>query len=268
MRAIGLVAAFVCNTGRETAFEQARPRPVLNIAHRGASGEYPENTLPAFAAAIEAGAQMCELDAQLTRDGAVVVIHDETVDRTTNGRGAVAAMNLAEIQRLDAGVRFGARFAGTPVPTLEEVLSLVKGRCALNVELKSAGVEREVCRLLREHEALSSSLVSSFDWEALAQARRLEPAVRLGVLAARSTGAMLETAARLGAVSVNPRVNLVTAALVVRAHRGGFKVLVWTVDNGANIERMIALGVDGIMTNYPARLALRLSAAAHCRKRK
>ncbi len=143
---------------------------MLIIAHRGASGEFPENTLPAFAAAIEAGAQMCELDVQLTRDGAAVVIHDETVDRTTNGTGAVAAMSLAEIRRLDAGVKFGARFAGTRIPTLEEVLTLVRGRCALNVELKSAGVEREVCRLLRAHEALSSTtIVSSFDWDALAR---------------------------------------------------------------------------------------------------
>jgi len=235
---------------------------LLNIAHRGASGEFPENTLPAFAAAIEAGAQMCELDAQLTRDGAAIVIHDETVDRTTNGTGAVAAMSLAEIRRLDAGVTFGARFAGTLVPTLQEVLTLVRGRCALNVELKSAGVEREVCRLLREHEALSSTLVSSFDWDALAQARRLEPALRLSVLADRSPDAMFETAQRLGASSVNPRVNLVTEALVARAHRGGFKVLVWTVDNAAKIDQMIELGVDGIMTNYPARLAARLRAAA------
>jgi glycerophosphoryl diester phosphodiesterase len=235
---------------------------LLNIGHRGASGEFPENTLPAFAAAIEAGAQMCELDVQLSRDGIAVVIHDDTVDRTTNGVGAVAAMSMAEIRALDAGIRCGARFAGTRVPTLEEVLTLAAGRCALNVELKSADVEREVCRLLRAHGVLAETLVSSFDWNALAAARRLEPSLPLGVLAGGRVDAMFETAVRLGAAAVVSRFNLVTRAVVERAHRGGFKLLVWTVDQAATIERMIALGVDGIMTNYPARLAARLALRA------
>ncbi len=228
---------------------------MLIIAHRGASGEFPENTLPAFAAAIEAGAQMCELDVQLTGDAVAVVIHDETVDRTTNGTGAVAAISLAQVRRLDAGVKFGAAFAGTRIPTLEEVLTLVKGRCALNVELKSPGVEREVCRLLRAHVRINDTLVSSFDWNALAAARRLEPALRLGVLAEGDFDTMLQTASRLRAVSVNPRFDLVTPALVEKAHRAGFKLLAWTVDQVEELKRIVALGVDGIMTNYPARLA-------------
>ena len=119
---------------------------VLNIAHRGASGKFPENTLPAFAAAIEAGAQMCELDAQLTRDGTAVVIHDETVDRTTNGRGAVAAMSLAEIRRLDAGVRnsvstiFGyigviiaALLAGAQIGLDVQKLALIAGGLSVGI---------------------------------------------------------------------------------------------------------------------------------------
>ena len=111
---------------------------MLNIAHRGASGRFPENTLAAFAAAIEAGAQMCELDVQLTRDGAVVVMHDDTVDRTTDGRGAVRGMTLEELKRLDAGVRFGNEFSGERIPTLEEVFALTRGRCGLNIEIKAA----------------------------------------------------------------------------------------------------------------------------------
>jgi glycerophosphoryl diester phosphodiesterase len=232
---------------------------LLNIAHRGASGDFPENTLPAFAAAIEAGAQMCELDVQLTADAAVVVIHDETVNRTTNGAGAVSAMTLAEIRRLDAGHKFGAGFAGARVPALEEVLELVKGRCRLNVELKSPGVEREVYRLLRAHGAIAGTIVSSFDWDALAAVRRLEPALSIGVLADRGAEAMFEAAADLRAISVNPRHNMVTPAIVERAHRIGLTVLVWTVDKPAEMRRMIALGVDGIMTNYPGRLSALLS---------
>ena len=233
---------------------------MLIIAHRGSSREFPENTLPAFAAAIDAGARMCELDVQLTRDGAAVVIHDDSVDRTTDGTGPVAAMTLAEIRRLDAGINFGAAFAGTRIPTLEEVLMLVRGCCALNVELKSPGVEHEVCRLLRAHERVNDTIVSSFDWDALAAARRLEPDLGLGILAETNPEAMFETAMRLHAASVHPRFDLVTPPMVERAHRAGLKLLVWTVDSVADIKRMMSLGVDGIMTNYPGRLAAILAA--------
>src|SRR5260370_17184395 len=140
---------------------------------------------------------MCEVDVQLTRDGIAIVIHDETVNRTTNGVGAVAAMSLAELRALDAGIRFGAAFAGTRVPTLEEVLTLAKGRCALNVELKSADVEREGCRLLRAHGAISETIVSSFDWDALAAARGLGASLPLGVLADKPPDALLAAAALL-----------------------------------------------------------------------
>ncbi len=228
---------------------------MLNIAHRGASGDFPENTLVAFAAAIEAGAQMCELDAQLSADGVAVVIHDDTVDRTTGGRGAVAAMSLAQLRGLDAGRKFGAAFAGARIPTLEEVIVLTKGRCALNVELKGANVQSEVCRLLRAHGVTNDTIVSSFDWNALAAARQIDPGLRLGVLADRNAAAMLQAARRLGAVSVNPRYDLVSPALVKQAHDERLQVLVWTVDKPARMRAMIELGVDGIMTNYPARLA-------------
>jgi glycerophosphoryl diester phosphodiesterase len=235
---------------------------LLIIAHRGASGDFPENTLAAFRAAIDAGAQMCELDVQLSADGVAMVIHDDTVDRTTDGRGAVGAMSLAELQRLDAGRRFGAAFAGERIPTLEEVLVLVKGRCALNVELKGAGVESEVCRLLRAHDALTETIVSSFQWQSLAAARELEPALRLGVLADRRADAMLEAAIELRATSVNPRYDMVRPALVEGAHRAGLKMLVWTIDKAARMRQMMAMGVDGIMTNYPARLAETMAGAA------
>ncbi len=221
---------------------------LLNIAHRGASGDFAENTLAAFEAAIAAGADMCELDVQLTADGAAVVIHDDTVDRTTGGRGAVKAMTLAQIRALDTA-------DGAGIPTLEEVLQLVRGRCGLNVELKAPGVQDEVCRLLRGHDAIASTIVSSFDWDALAAARRIDPQLSLGVLADRRAEAMFTAACELRAASVHPRHDLVSEAMVARAHRMGFKVLVWTVDRPGRMRRLMAMGVDGIMTNYPARLA-------------
>ena len=170
------------------------------------------------------------------------------------------SMTLAQLRCLDAGRRFGASFAGTRVPTLEEVVELAGGRCALNVELKGAGVQDEVCRVLREHGAIGDTIVSSFDWNALAAARKIEPGLRIGVLADRRCDAMLEAAAQLRAVSVNPRHDLVTGGLVQAAHGAGFKVLVWTVDRPARMRQMIAAGVDGIMTNYPARLAALMAA--------
>ncbi len=116
---------------------------MLNIAHRGASGTFPENTLSAFRAAIDAGADMCELDVQLTRDGTVVVIHDDTVDRTTDGNGEVAELTLEEIKRLDAGAKFkGGALKDERIPTLDEVFALTTGKCGLNIELKGAGVEQ------------------------------------------------------------------------------------------------------------------------------
>src|SRR5271163_557627 len=125
-------------------------RGVLNIAHRGASGDFPENTLRSFDAAIAAGAAMCELDVQVTADGVLVVIHDDTLDRTTDGDGKVAAVRLAALQRLDAGRWRGPQFAGEHVPALREVFNLVNGKCALNVELKAGGIAADVCELIRE----------------------------------------------------------------------------------------------------------------------
>jgi glycerophosphoryl diester phosphodiesterase len=228
---------------------------VLNIAHRGASGTSPENTLAAFRAAIAAGAAMCELDVQATRDHALVVIHDDTVDRTTDGQGAVEEMTLAELKRLDAGIRFrGGPQREEPIPTLDEVFAATAGQCALNIELKSGQVEKEVVALMRKWKALEISMVSSFDWGRLARIRELEVAVRIGVLAEKNVPRMFDAAARLSAYAINPRFDLVTSELCNTAHTRGLKVLVWTVDAPELMRLLIGLGVDGIMTNYPARL--------------
>ena len=228
---------------------------MLNIAHRGASARFPENTLAAFRAAIEAGADMCELDVQITRDGALAVIHDDKVDRTTDGNGAVAAYSLAELKRLDAGVRFGSQFKGEPVPTLEEVFDLMAGRCGLNIELKAPGVELGVSELIRRRGAIGSSLVSSFDWEALARLRHMAPEIRVGPLASRWPARLLGAATEMKADAIHPRFDIVTEDLCVAAHCRGINVYTWTVDEPAVMRKLIADGVDGIMTNYPERLA-------------
>ncbi len=228
---------------------------LLNIAHRGASGTCPENTLRAFMTAAETGAAMCELDVQVARDGALVVIHDETVDRTTDGHGRVAEMTLQELKLLDAGVRFGARFAGERIPTLEEVFDTLGDRCGLNLELKDGGADAPVSRMVRARRAYETTIVSSFDWDTLGRVRAIDPSIRIGVLSDQRADTMIAAARALGAWAVNPRYDLCTAELVIEARRHGLKVLAWTVDEPALMRRMIANGVDGIMTNYPARLS-------------
>lgn len=230
-------------------------RSVMNIAHRGASGTFPENTLAAFRAAIEAGARMCELDVQLSRDRAVVVMHDDTVDRTTDGHGAVADLTLAELRRLDAGARFkDGAIRGERVPTLDEVFEAVAGRCALNVELKEAGFEREVAAIMRKWTAIADSAVSSFDWRALETVRAIEPEIKIGVLAEKNPDKLISAAVRMRAYSVNPRYDMATREFCDRAHREGLMVLTWTVDAPELMRYVIDAGVDGIMTNYPERL--------------
>ena len=226
----------------------------LNIAHRGSSGTHPENTLTAFLAAADEGAQMCELDVQATRDGAVVVMHDETVDRTTDGHGAVAQLTLAEIRHLDAGAKFDAKFSGERVPTLDEVMKAVSGKLGLNIEIKEGAVERQVCELMRSHDALTTSIVSSFEWKALEAVRAIDPAIRVGLLAEKNPAALLDGAVAMRAYAVNPRYDMVDAEFCREAHARGLAVLVWTVDAPAAMRILIDAGVDGIMTNYPARL--------------
>jgi glycerophosphoryl diester phosphodiesterase len=230
---------------------------MLMIAHRGASALYPENTLRAFIAAAGLGADMCEFDVRMTRDGEVVVIHDATVNRTTNGRGRVAAMNAEAIRRLDAGVRFGAEFRAEPIPTLAEVAAALGARggegcgwrCGMDVELKERGLEGRVCDILRERGAIEGAIVSSFDWDQLKIVAAQEPGLRLALLGEKAPAALLKAAAAMNAFAIAPRSDIADGALCAEAHRLGLAVYVWTVDDAPTMRRLMAAGVDGIMTN-------------------
>jgi glycerophosphoryl diester phosphodiesterase len=197
---------------------------------------------------------MCEFDVRMTRDGEVVVIHDATVNRTTGGRGTVAAMDLAALKRLDAGARFGSNFRAERIPTLDEVAAALGGRCGMDVELKAARLEQNVCEILRRHGVTDSAVVSSFDWDQLKIIAEAEPGIRLALLANEEPAAMLEAAVAMRAYAAAPRFNLVNRELCAEAHSRGLKVLTWTVDRRGPMSRFIADGVDGIMTNYPERL--------------
>lgn len=227
---------------------------MLTIAHRGASALCPENTLRAFIAAADAGADMCEFDVRMTSDGEVVVIHDATVNRTTDGRGRVATISTAAIKRLDAGVRFGAEFRGERIPTLDEVAAALRGRCGLDVELKAGGLERRVCGILHGCGAIESAIVSSFDWDQLKIVAAQEPELRLALLGEKNSAPLLEAASAMHAHAIAPRFDIADAQLCAEAHRRGLAVYVWTVDDEAAMRQLMAAGVDGIMTNHPQRL--------------
>jgi glycerophosphoryl diester phosphodiesterase len=228
---------------------------VLNMAHRGASGTFPENTLSAFRAAIDAGADMCELDVQLTRDGAVVVIHDDTVDRTTDGKGEVAELTLAELKQLDAGARFkDGTLKDERIPTLDEVFGVTAGRCGLNIELKAGGLEHQVAQTMQARGAFKDSIVSSFEWEYLKKIQQLHFNVRIALLADDKPVDLMMNAVAMRAHAINPRWDMVTADLCKAAHERGLKVYTWTVDADARMRALIECGVDGIMTNFPERL--------------
>lgn len=227
---------------------------MLMIAHRGASALYPENTLRAFIAAADLGADMCELDVRMTRDREVVVIHDATVNRTTNGRGRVGAMNAVAIKRLDAGVRFGAEFRDEPIPTLAEVAAALGRGCGIDVELKERGLEGRVCDILRERGVIESAIVSSFDWDQLKIVAEQAPGLRLALLGQKAPAALLRAAAAMHAFAIAPRSDIADGALCAEAHRLGLAVYVWTVDDAPTMRRLMTAGVDGIMTNNLERL--------------
>jgi glycerophosphoryl diester phosphodiesterase len=225
------------------------------IAHRGASGTCPENTLPAFRRAVEIGATMIELDVQLTRDGEPVVIHDWTLDRTTSGRGTVRRRTLDEITALDAGRWFGREFAGTRVPTLDQVLAEIPIR--INVELKAAGddgLERRVLESVTRAGAMDRVVFSSFDSASLARLRALSAAADLAVLwAGRSVTRAMALASRVAARSLHLRKGGGVLAAIAAGHAAGLAVRVWTVNASGDFARLTAAGADGVFTDYPER---------------
>ena len=236
----------------------------LNIAHRGASAAAPPNTLAAFRRAADLGADGVELDVHLSADGVPVVIHDFTVDGTTDGTGRVRDLPLAALRELDAGSRFDPAFAGERIPTLEEVFAEVGGRLLINVELKSMpgndypGLEEAVAALVRRHGLADRVLVSSFNPFALRRFRRAMPEVPVGFLyetAPLSRAARLAAAlVRLRPQALHPWWGMITPAAVRRAHARGQRVVAWTVDDPAAMARLVEWGVDAIITNYPDRM--------------
>lgn len=230
-------------------------RPLV-IAHRGASGYAPENTLAAFQLAVEQGADMVELDVHLSRDGEVVVIHDDRLERTTDGHGLVGSATLAELRRLDAGAWRGAQFTGQRIPTLDEVLAWAHGRTRLAIEIKNGpyfypDIEAKVAALLARHAMLDQALVISFDHHALRRLRAIDPRITTGVLYAARPVDPVALASACGAAVLEPHWSYVTPEDVQRAHAAGLRVVAWSTSAPDVLQHLIASGVDGIATDHP-----------------
>ena len=231
---------------------------MLLIAHRGASGHAPENTLAAFRKAVSLGVGFIETDLQLTRDARFVAIHDDTVDRTTNGHGAVHDLTLEAIRKLDAGSWFGSEYAGERIPTLEEILEFSKKNdVVFYLELKpggSWGGEHALIGALRESAEIARTVVISFDGAILEAVRKIEPTLMTGLLYDGQLADPLDKAVEIGARQLAVRGDLVTPAMLMQARSRDLQVVCWTVNHGAHIRLLMDAGVDGIMSDYPDRL--------------
>lgn len=239
-------------------------RKPLIYAHRGSSGEAPENTMAAFRLALQQEAAGIELDIQMTADGQLVVIHDESLDRTTNGHGLVAAHTYEEIQRYDASYIF-EQYRGEPVPLLSEVLKLLEpAGLELNIELKNSviryeGMEDIAIRLVREFGMESRVIFSSFNHYSVAELTRKAPEVEAAILYEADLFRPWEYAAPIGARALHPWLHSVNKELVTHARQAGMHVRVWTVNAEDVMRRMIDADVDAIITNYPLKLKAMLT---------
>lgn len=238
-----------------TALRKSLNRPVV-VGHRGAMSYAPENTIASFQRALELGADVVEFDVHLTADGVPVVIHDTTLNRTTDGQGPVSQMHLAELRALDAGSWFSDDFAGERIPTLDEALAWAHSHLPVAVELKGTPrpvpllVER-VVEALRRHVMLERAIVISFDHPALAQARRFEPSLHSGLLYACRPVDAPALARGVGSEALLPHWSYVVADDVALAHAAGMSVQPWESSSREVISALLAAGVDGVASNRP-----------------
>ncbi|WP_071459238.1 glycerophosphodiester phosphodiesterase [Bacillus massilinigeriensis] len=234
-------------------------RPFL-AGHRGDAGNYPENTIISFDSALRHGADFIELDIQQTKDGSLVVIHDHTVDRTTNGKGKVGEMSFEEIRLLDAGSWFDSRFKGETIPAFTEVLERYRGKIGFLIELKKPslyrGIEAKVAETLKDFgldsPGMHPVIIQSFDRNSLVKMKRLLPGVPRGLLVRhRPYGVFNWELRRITAFAdfFNPKRTMLKSSLVRKAHQHGLKMIVWTAANKSEAEQLRATGVDGIVVH-------------------
>ena len=221
-------------------------------AHRGASAAAPENTLIAYKKAIEMGADYAELDVRQTKDCAIVLMHDKTVHRTTGVKGFVWDFTLEELRQMEAGSWFGEEFRGEPIPTLEEVIRLVKGRMKLNIEVKISehepGIAQRIVDIVRSEDFSEDCIITSFDMETIKTFKKIAPDLKTGFIFEKEYRSDVFEGT-WDVLSCNHE--LVDAGFVKLAKESGKKIYVWTVNEREEMLRLIGLRVDGIITDMP-----------------
>ncbi len=225
---------------------------MLKIGHRGAKGYVPENTIISFQKAIELGCDGIELDVHSSFDGEIMVIHDEKIDRTTNGRGFVNQMNLSELKTFKIDNKH-------EIPTLEEVFELINHNFFINIELKSYETVEKVIKIvekyiLEKRFSYSNFIISSFDWNALQQVRFLNNEIQIGVLTATDLDLAFAFAKFIKAKTINPYFHLLNEENVAKIQEKGFEIHTWTVNEIQDIEKIKALKVDAIISDFPDRI--------------
>jgi glycerophosphoryl diester phosphodiesterase len=217
---------------------------MIAVGHRGAAGLEPENTLRAFRRGIELGVDFVECDVHLTRDGQLAVIHDEMVDRTTDGHGPVSGFSMEELRRLDAG-------DGERIPTLEEVLGVTRSHVQLLVELKGAGTEEATVDAVRAAGMTAAVIFTSFHLERIQKVREIDASLTAGAIFSQPPPDACDRAIAAGARTMGVHHKNLTADFVREAHSHGFFLRAWNPDTEPEIEAMVDLGVDGIGSNRP-----------------
>ena len=222
------------------------------IGHRGAKGYAPENTLLSFQKAIDLGAEGIELDVHLSADGEIVVIHDETIDRTTNGKGIVNTLTLQELKafRIENNEQ---------IPTLFEVFDLVNQKCFINIELKNYGTAEKVVRLIERYVLdkkwnYNRFLVSSFDWNALRKIRLLNSEIPIGVLTETDLNLAFDFAKFIKADAIHPYFHLLTKENTTQIQEKGIQVFAWTINEIEDIQKIKKFNINGIITDFPDRI--------------
>jgi glycerophosphoryl diester phosphodiesterase len=236
-------------------------KQVDNIAHRGATGYAPENTIAGFDLAVDMKADYIEIDVQRSKDGELVVIHDTTVDRTTDGTGKVGDLTFDYLRSLDAGSWKGEQFAGEPIPTFEEILDRYHGKVGILIELKAPelypGIEEQVADKIKERNLDKPQnekiIIQSFNFDSMKTMDRLLPKVPIGVLTSKRADTTAEALQEFSAYAdwFNPSYGIVTKELVNQVHTLGMQIGSWTVRSQEAADFLFEMEVDAIITDYP-----------------
>jgi len=248
MNKLSILAIF-CVVVLSSCMENEKP---LVIGHRGAMGHETENTIASIKKAMEMGVDMLEIDVFKIKSGEIVVFHDDTVERLTNGKGEIEKYTLSELKALTVE-------GGHKIPTLQEVLDVMGGKTQLNIELKGKNTATDVNRMIEAEVntgkwKLNDFIISSFEWDELRDMRKINPNVRIAILLEGNPLNAFDIGEQLNAEAINPSFKELSAETSVKIKEAGFKIFPWTVNEPQDILQMKRFGVDGIITNYPERV--------------